>query len=43
MLSDHGSVMLHSAACSFYAILIISYLLPASVFWIAPDFLILLC
>lgn len=38
MLSDHGSVMLHSAACSFYDILILSYLRSASVFWIAPDF-----
>lgn len=38
-LSDHGSVMLHSAACSFYDILSL-YLLLASVFWIAPDFLI---
>lgn len=42
MLSDHGSVMLHSAACSFYDILIL-YLLLASVFWIAPDFLIFTC
>ncbi|XP_038585021.1 ena/VASP-like protein [Micropterus salmoides] len=33
MLSDHGSVMLHSAACfAFYDILILSYLLLASVF-----------
>lgn len=32
MLSDHGSVMLHSAACSVYDILILSYLLLASVF-----------
>lgn len=43
MLSDHGSVMLHSAACSFYNILILSYLLLASVFWTAPDFLIITC
>lgn len=43
MLSDHGSVMLHSAACSFYDILILSYLLLASVFWTAPDFLIITC
>lgn len=43
MLSDHGSVMLHSAACSFMICLIISYLLLASVFWIAPDFLIVTC
>ena len=42
MLSDHGSVMLHSAACSFYDILSL-YLLLASVFWIAPDFLIFTC
>lgn len=35
--------MLHSAACSFYNILILSYLLLASVFWIAPDFLIFTC
>lgn len=43
MLSGHGSVMLHSAAYSFYDILILSYLLLASVFWIAPDFLIFTC
>lgn len=43
MLSDHGSVMLHSAACSFYDILILSYLLLASVFGLLLIFSFFTC
>lgn len=44
MLSDHGSVMLHSAACFFYDILIIFlFAIGFCFFWIDPDFLIFTC